>query len=51
MIRSVKDRKSWQFSKSWDIRNTSSMNELAETLHGGHSNEEKRYKAICINNY
>jgi hypothetical protein len=27
------------------------MNELEETLHRGHSNEEKRYKAICINNY
>ena len=25
MIKSVKDRESWQFSQSWDIRNTSSI--------------------------
>ena len=26
----IKNRESWLFSPSWDIRNTSSMNELGE---------------------
>jgi len=40
MRKLAKKRESYQFSQSWDIRNTSSMNELGDISIGGEKNEK-----------